>query len=326
MLACDIGGTKTVIGVFETGGKRPRSVAVETFDSREAAGIEMLIDRFKNLHPKPVSAVCMGIAGPVRDGVCRTTNLPWVVSETSVAERFGWKRVRLLNDLTATALAVPLLIDREISWLHHNAGDDFGNIGVVAPGTGLGMALLIRHGGRNVPVPSEGGHADFAPGTRDQFELYRYLQIRLGHVSIERVLSGPGLVHIFSWLVDSGRYKMPDWAALDIDRADPAKSITDAARDHQVPSCLAALNMFASILGAVCGNLALTGTTTGGIYLGGGIPPKIRFMLENDAFMTAFTDKGRFKDYLARIPVGIILNDKAALLGAACCAGACLRA
>ena len=317
VLACDIGGTKTVIGVFEKKDGRLRVNAIETWPSREASGLEAIIRRFMEQHPLPLSAVCMGIAGPVKDGQCKATNLPWVVSEQSIKDRFGWSRVRLINDLAATALAVPRLEDREVVLLKGKRWAMPGNIGIVAPGTGLGMALLIHDNGRYVPVASEGGHVDFSPRDERQAGLSKYLQQRFGHVSLERVVSGPGLVNIFSWLTDTGRYHAPEWLLRQLETMDPARAITEAARDRQEPLCMETLDVFVSVFGAAAGNLALTGTTTRGLYLGGGIPPKVLFKLRDRVFMDAFTDKGRFKDYLDQIPVGVILNERAALIGAA---------
>jgi glucokinase len=171
-----------------------------------------------------------------------------------------------------------------------------------------------------LPVPSEGGHADFAPNNEAEMKLWRYLHQHYGHVSIERVVSGSGLVNIYNWLKDSGRLTEPDWLNQKLKEMDPAKVITEAALASKDPGCVEALNMFVSIFGAVAGNLALTGITTGGVYLGGGIPPKILSKLKEDVFMEAFTNKGRFKGFLEKISVKVVLNDKAALIGAAYCA------
>jgi glucokinase len=179
------------------------------------------------------------------------------------------------------------------------------------------MALLIFKNGEYVPVPSEGGHGDFAPTGEMEIRFWRYLHRRWGHVSIERVVSGPGLVNLYSWLKDAGRQREPAYVAGMIREMDPAAAITRAALEYHNPLCRKALEMFVSILGALCGNLALTGMTTGGLYLGGGIPPKILPVLQDGNFMKSFTAKGRFRGLLEKIPIRIILNDKAALLGAA---------
>jgi glucokinase len=217
-------------------------------------------------------------------------------------------------------MAIPLLKKDEFFPLNRADSPKGRNLALIAPGTGLGKAMLIYQNGRYLPVPSEGGHADFAPNNEGETELWRYLHQRFGHVSIERVVSGSGLVNIFKWLKESGRLHEPEWLHQRLKEIDPAKAVTDAALVDKDPGCTNALNMFVSILGAVAGNLALTGMTTGGVYLGGGIPPKILPKLKEDVFMEAFTNKGRFKGFLEKIPVKVILNDRAALIGAAYCA------
>jgi glucokinase len=256
----------------------------------------------------------------VTNGRSQTTNLPWDVSEVKIKKRFKWSQVGLINDLTATAYAVPLLNSRELLSLNKAKARKEQNLALVAPGTGLGEAMLIFGEGQYIPVASEGGHADFSPNNEAEVELWRYLSQRFGHVSTERVLSGPGLVNIYSWLRDSKRFSEPGWLVRSMEEIDPARAIAEAALTEKHPLCVASLNAFVSILGAVAGNLALTAMTTGGVYLGGGIPPKILPKLEEPIFMKAFTNKGRFKEFLERIPVRVILNDKAALLGAAHCA------
>ncbi len=320
VLAGDIGGTKTNLGIFLKGKRRPILKAVGTYSSREAPNLEKIIERFLERHSISIASACFGIAGPVVNGRCKTTNLPWNVSEARIKELFAWKTVRLINDLTATALAIPLLKSRELFPLNNPKAIKGRNIGLVAPGTGLGEALLIYQEGRYTTVPSEGGHVGFSPNNKDEVKLWHYLHKRFGHVSIERVLSGPGLLNIYSWLKNSGHYKEPAWLAGKIKKGDPARVITEAAMNNKSPLCIKSLNMFVSIFGAVAGNLALIGMTIGGVYLGGGIPPKILNKLKEEIFMNAFTDKGRFKDFMKRIPVRVILNDRTALMGAAHCA------
>ena len=320
ILAGDIGGTKTNLGLFVRGKRRPLLKVIETYSSRGALKLENIIERFLERHHVSIKSACFGIAGPVVNGRCKTTNLPWDVSEARIKGLFRWEKVRLINDLTATAQGIPLLNSRELVSLNRARPRKGQNLGLIAPGTGLGKALLIYQEGRYISVSSEGGHADFPPNNEDEVKLWQYLHKRLGHVSIERVLSGPGLLNIYSWMKDSKRHKEPAWLAKKIKEMDPARVITEAAINEKNPLCIAALNMFVSILGAVSGNLALTGMTTGGIYLGGGIPPKILSVLKEGPFMKAFTNKGRFKGLLEKIPVRVILNDRAALLGAAFCA------
>jgi glucokinase len=320
VLAGDIGGTKTNLGLFLEGKERPVPAVIETFSSQNAPDLEHILRRFFEIHPVPVTRACFGIAGPVVNGKSKTTNLPWNISEDRIKKRFNFQHVKLVNDLIATAMAIPLLKKDEFFPLNQAGSIKDQNLALVAPGTGLGKAMLIYQNGRYLPVPSEGGHADFAPNNEAEMKLWRYLHQHYGHVSIERVVSGSGLVNIYNWLKDSYRLKEPEWLKQKLKEMDPAKAITEAALDRKYPGCVEALNMFVSILGAVSGNLALTGMTTGGVYLGGGIPPKILSKLKEDIFMEAFTNKGRFKGFLEKISVKVVLNDKAALIGAAYCA------
>lgn len=317
VLAGDIGGTKTNIGLFYRGPKGPQLKVMEQFSSPESPDLETIIDRFLRSHPSRITAACFGMAGPVANGRCKTTNLPWDVSEQRLKKRFRWSRVRLINDLIAMALAVVVLPRRDFLALNVAKPQKGQPVGLIAPGTGLGQVFLVYHNDRCVPVASEGGHADFCPNTDAESQLWQYLFRQYGHVSLEKVLSGPGLVNIYAWLRDSGRYREPRWLAESLRKADPARAITAAARDQKHPLCTAALDRFVSIFGAASGNLALTAMTTGGVYLGGGIAPKILSELKQKRFMSAFTNKGRFKNYLEKIAVQVILNDKAALMGAA---------
>jgi glucokinase len=320
VLAGDIGGTKTNLGLFVKGKVRPVPKVIETFSSQNALDLEHIVQQFLEIHPVPVTHACFGIAGPVIKGKSKTTNLPWSISEDRIKKKFDFHHVRLVNDLTATAMAIPLLSKDELYPLNQAASIKEQNLALIAPGTGLGQAMLIYQNNRYLPVPSEGGHADFAPNNEAEMKLWRYLHQHYGHVSIERVVSGSGLVNIYNWLKDSGRFNEPEWLKQKLKEMDSAKAITEAALASKDPGCVETLNMFVSIFGAAAGNLALTGITTGGVYLGGGIPPKILSKLKEDIFMEAFTNKGRFKGFLEKIPVKVVLNDKAALIGAAYCA------
>ncbi|MBW2641868.1 MAG: glucokinase [Deltaproteobacteria bacterium] len=320
VLAGDIGGTKTNLGLFTQGKRRPLPKVIKTFSSPNAPDLEHIIRQFLEIHPASVTHACFGVAGPVVNGKSKTTNLPWNISEDRIKKQFNFHHVRLVNDLTATAMAIPLLKKDEFFPLNQAEPIKGQNLALIAPGTGLGIAMLIYQNDRYFPIPSEGGHADFAPNSEAEIKLWRYLHQHYGHVSIERVVSGSGLVNIYNWLKDSGRLNEPDWLRQKLKEMDPAKTITEAALASKDPGCVEALNMFVSIFGNLAGNLALTGMATGGVYLGGGISPKILSKLKVDNFMEAFTNKGRFKGLLEKIPVKVILNDKAALIGAAYCA------
>jgi glucokinase len=319
-LAGDIGGTKTVIGLFQSGEKRPIAIKKPVYPSQEAKGLEEIVENFLTENPVKIQGACFGIAGPVIDGKVHTTNIPWVVSERRLKRRFGWPSVRVINDLAATAIAVPLLRSDELVALNSVRRRKDASIALVAPGTGLGQALLIFDKGRYIPVATEGGHVDFAPNNEGDPRLWQYLHRRWGHVSVERVISGPGLVNIYDWLRHEAGDGDTDPMADQFKMMDPARAITEAALNHKNPLCAAALEKFVEVLGAVAGNLALTGLTLGGVYLGGGIPPKILPALTDGRFMDAFQNKGRFGRLLAKLPVRVILNPRAALLGAAHCA------
>jgi glucokinase len=320
ILAGDIGGTKTNLGLFTRGKRRPVLKVLEAYASPESPNLEDIIDRFLERHKVSISNACFGIAGPVKNGRCKTTNLPWDVSERKLKNRFGWDQVLLVNDLTASAYAIPILTKRELFPLNQAKTAGKGNLGLIAPGTGLGTALMIWKDGQYVPVPSEGGHADFTPKNEAEIDLWQYLHQRVGHVSMERVLSGPGLFIIYCWLKYTGQGAEPTWLTHKMNEGDPPKVISEAALVERQPLCLKALDLFVSILGTAAGNLALTGLTRGGIYLGGGIAPKILPKLQEGPFMRAFVDKGRLSGLLSQIPVLVILNDRAPLIGAAVCA------
>jgi glucokinase len=320
VLAGDVGGTKTNLGLFQLKGERPEAVAIQSYPSAEYAGLEEVVLQFQRDQGQTVEAACFGIAGPVQKGVSRATNLPWTVSEQSIIERCRIAEVTLINDLAATANAIPILHESELEDLNKKPAEHGGAIGLVAPGTGLGIGLLVFRDGKPTVIPSEGGHVDFAPKNELEIDLLRYLLRRMPRVSVERVASGPGLQTIYSWLKEYRQYQEPGWLTQRFQQEDPAKVISEAALSEKEPLCSEALDMFVSIIGAISGNLALTALTTGGLYLGGGIAPKIITKLRNGTFMDAFLAKGRFRGMLSDMPVRVILNDRAALLGAAWCA------
>ena len=318
VIAGDVGGTKTYLALFSPPTEKPVLLAIESYPSRDAGTLEELIEAFLAGLSESVTAACFGIAGPVRQGTVRTTNLPWVVSESTLRERFNWKNVRLINDLAATALSIASLDGSEVVELNPGRPDPEGVIGVVAPGTGLGMALLVFVDGKAHPIESEGGHVDFAP--RSPIEIALLQDLLPAHVSVERLASGPGLFTIYSWLKKYRGHIEPLWLRERFRTEDASRVVSEAAMVEKEPLCVESLDIFVSILGAAAGNLALTGMTTGGIYLAGGICTKILPKLKEGGFMNAFTDKGRFEEFISGVPVRVILNEKAALLGAACCA------
>jgi glucokinase len=324
LLAGDIGGTKTDLAVFSpecfSAESGPRAPLVEAmFLSGDYASLEAVVGEFLSQNDLAISRASFGVAGPVVDGRAKITNLPWEMAEDHLEEVFGFP-VRLLNDLEAIAYVVPFLQADDLETLNEGEPAPGGAIAVIAPGTGLGEAYLTWDGAHYRAHASEGGHASFAPHNALETELLRYLQERFGHVSCERVCSGQGIVNIYAFFKDSG-YEEPDWLAVKLAAADDlAPIVTGVAldRDRACEICTAVLDTFVSILGAESGNMALKVLATGGVYLGGGIPPHILPALKQECFLEAFRYKGRFADLLARVPVHVILNPKAALLGAAC--------
>ncbi len=321
LLAGDIGGTKTHLAIYsnETG-RRPLVEA--TFPSGQYPGLEAIVREFLariNL-PEPVDHASFGVAGPVVNHGATITNLPWVMKETQLEEDLHIPSVVLLNDLEAIAYAIPYLEAADLCTLNAGQPVSEGALAVIAPGTGLGEAFLTWIGSKYLAHTSEGGHADFAPTNDLEIDLLRYLFARFKHVSFERVCSGRGIPNIYKFLKDSGHAnESADLAGRLAAASDLTPIIFDAALRENAPDelCVATVNTFVSILGAEAGNLALKVLATGGVYLGGGIPPRILSFLENGRFMQAFQRKGRFTELLGRVPVHVILNPKIALLGAA---------
>lgn len=323
ILAGDVGGTKTNVGLFEVAGGVPRLLRSASFHSPEFPGLAALLAAFLAQDaPREVRAACFGIPGPVLDNRASTPNLAWQIDGALVAAEAKVPQVLLINDLVATAEGIPLLAENEVTVLQPGAADPPGHEGnraLLAAGTGLGMALLPRAGARWLPIPSEGGHADFAPRNEDEIGLLRYLRERFGRVSIERVLSGPGLFNVYKYLRDARHAGESPAVREALARGDdPARVIGEAGTAADgCALCFKALEIFVAVYGAVAGNLALTGTATGGVWLGGGIAPKILPRLTDGFFLQAFLAKGRFVPYLEKVPVRVILNQRTAMLGAA---------
>jgi glucokinase len=319
ILAGDIGGTNTRLALFEMDDKWPRVIVQETFPSQQHKGLDELVRQFLGEHGPTIKRACFGVAGPIRDRQSRPSNLPWVVDADQLATLFGFDAVTLVNDLEATALGLVALDAQDFAVLNEGAPESEGNTAIISAGTGLGEAGLHFEGKVRRPFASEGGHADFAPRNELEIELLRYLIPQFQHVSYERVLSGPGLVNIYTFLRDTGRGEEASWLADKMQHADPAAVITQAALEGKSELCMRALDLFVSVYGAEAGNLALKVKATGGVFLGGGIAPKIIDKLKSPAFMEAFTSKGRMRPLLEAVPVRVILNDMTALIGAALC-------
>jgi len=317
ILAGDIGGTNTRLAFFEGTPDRLRPMEIEIFPSAHFAGPAEIVRRFLEIHKHAVEAACFGLPGAVVNGRVETTNLPWVVDSRHLSAELGLERVQLINDLYANAQGIALLADSDLVVLNPGVPNATGNRALISAGTGLGEAGLFADAqGAYHPFPSEGGHADFAPRNDVEMELLRYLLGRFEHVSYERVLSGPGLYNLYQFLRDTGRGEEPTWLAEQIAQGDPPATISKSALEGTSEICVQALDMFVSLYGAEAGNLALKMLATGGVYVGGGIAPKIIRKLSSTIFMKSFTAKGRSSGVLKEIPVRVITNDKTALLGA----------
>ena len=323
ILAGDIGGTKTILALFESDGRWVPAVE-ETFPSQKHKTFDEIVDTFLARHKPKVDLACLGVAGPVKDGRCEATNLPWVVDAADLAKELGISRAWLLNDLEAFAYGIATLGPEDFVVLNEGAPDAQGNRCVVAAGTGLGEAGIFWDGMGWRPFAGEGGHTDFAPTNELEIELLRYLLKRHERVSWERLVSGLGLVNIYRFLKDTGREEEPAWLAEAMRAEDRGAVIGRHAGDGRSPLCAKTLDIFLELYGAEAGDLALKMMATGGVYVGGGIAPKNIERLKAGAFLRRFTAKGRMKALLESMPVRVILNEKTGLLGAA--HGAFLRA
>jgi glucokinase len=325
ILAGDVGGTKTILALLAPPAATPPRASASalavvheaTLASQEFATFEEAVRTFLAGAPAvPVGVACFGVAGPVVEGRSVTTNLPWELDERRLAAALGARHVRLLNDLEATGHGVLELRASALETLQAGVPRT-GNLAIIAAGTGLGEALLVWDGRRHVVVASEGGHASFAPRTELEGELLRFLRKDLGHVSYERVLSGPGLLNVYRFLRETSGLAEPAWLRERMAEEDPSAAVSEAALADADEICVRALELFVSVYGAEAGNLALKGLALGGVFVAGGIAPKIRARLADGAFTQAFCDKGRLADLMAAIPVHLVLEPRTALLGAA---------
>lgn len=320
ILAGDVGGTKTNLALVSGGEGALQITKVRSFESQRYPGLEAIIQDFLLGVQATIDRACIGVAGPVLDGAATGTNLPWRMSEESLRHLLGTARVRLVNDLQALAYAVPLMREPDLVVLQEGIVQAGGAKVILAPGTGLGEGYLTWDGERYRAGTSEGGHTDFAPSGELQTRLLEYLRQEYGHVSWERVLSGPGLHNIYRFLVATGEGE-PEWVAQRLASGDASAAISALALEGTHRPCRQALDIFVSILGAQAGNVALTFMATGGVYLAGGIPPKILPSLqEGGLFLSAFRDKGRLSGLMEHFPVYVIRNVQAPLVGAASCA------
>lgn len=320
ILAGDIGGTKTILSVFARNSNLHEPIVEYTFKSQDFPDLQTLIAHCMRTADYPIEAASFGVAGPVLDGRAMITNLPWVVDEAHLRDTLRIPIVRIINDLQAVAYAVPVLESSDLLTINNTPAASKGTIAVIAPGTGLGEAFLTWDGHHYQAYPSEGGHTSFAARNAEQVDMLNYLFTRYEHVSYERVCSGSGLPNIYHYYREHRQLEeLPAVSAALAEAKDPTPIIVQAAFNPEGPSplCRRAVDMFVTILAAESGNLALKLLATGGVYIGGGMPLRVLEALDGETFMQAFSDKGRFRTFLEDVPVHIITNKRAALIGAA---------
>jgi glucokinase len=332
LLAADVGGTKTLLGLFEEAPERPKEIESGEFVTLDYDSLVPMIREFlraETVDPKAITAASFGVAGAVSDNVARLTNVPWLVDGQQISEAAALPHVHILNDLQAMAYSVPVLAPKELEYLQHGVAQSGGNAAVIAAGTGLGEALLLNVDGRFVPGATEGGHADWGARTPREIEMLSAIARIYGRCSVEHVVCGPGLVNIYQFTHDawgSRTYISPaalvpartcDGVGRVEDPADLPGAIAKSAVEGRCPKCREALGMFVEAYGAEAGNLALRTTATAGVYVGGGIAPKLLPVIRNGRFMDAFRAKEPMQNLVATIPVAVILNAEAGLLGAA---------
>jgi glucokinase len=316
ILAGDVGGTKVHLAQYEFINGKLEYSRDERYPAKNYSGLEEIVKEF--LGADKVTAACFGVPGPVRDGRLRLTNLPWTLDSRDLSTNLGITHVFLINDLEANGYGVAELAADQIYTLSEGDASQIGNRALLAAGTGLGEGLLIWNGRTHTPYPSEGGHADYAPRNEDEIDLLRFLKQKYnGRISYERVVSGMGLTNIYEFLREVRGVDEPSWLAERIVAEDPNAVITELALAAKSEICEKALDMFVSAYGAEAGNLALKLLSVGGVYVCGGIAPRILEKLKDGTFMKAFTDKGRLSQLLINMPVRVILESRAALMGAA---------
>ena len=315
LIAGDIGATKTLIGLYAPEVPRPRLRDMRTFSTQAYESLEVIIEEFLASQPLDgrVRAATFGVAGPIVNQVARLTNVTWRVDAAGISGRFGFPRVTLLNDLEAMAYSVSVLDEGEMVTLQEGRRVTTGNAALIAAGTGLGEALLHNVRGALIPSPTEGGHADFAPRTPREIGLLQALIAEYGRADYERVLSGPGLVNVHRYFHADAQ----DECGSHTDATELPALISRTALEHACPRCEQTLDLFVEVYGAEAGNLALRSVASGGVYVGGGIAPKILPALQAGGFMEAFRAKGPMTQFLSLVPVSVILNERAGLLGAA---------
>jgi glucokinase len=317
ILSGDIGGTKTNLAYFEEREDRLVPVLVKSYPSQQYPSLNAILAALQRDHPQQISVAAFGIAGPVVGGRSKLTNVDWTVDGAEVAGQLGLPRVGLINDLVATAYGILRLDPKDILTLQAGEAQERGTIGIIAAGTGLGMGALVWDGHGYRAMPSEGGHSDFAPRNDLEIELLRFLLKKSEHVAVERVAAGPGLIDLYQFVRSRATQPEPAWMTQALKQGDPSATISEVALSGRDPVCAQALDLFVTLYGAEAGNAALEFLATGGLYVAGGIAPKILPRIQHGPFLEAFLEKDMYRPLLERIPVHVVLNDKTALLGAA---------
>src|SRR5712671_7895566 len=318
ILAGDIGGTRTRLAAFETEGNRLQCVIEKTYPSQQHDGLSAILADFIKTEGIPVHSACVGVAGPVRGGRSKISNLPWIIDSRELAQQLKLGSVGLLNDLEAYAYGIDALESKDFITLSEGVEDAEGNRAVISARTGLGMAGLYWDGFRHHPFACEGGHADFAPRDGLEMELLAYLQKKYGRISYERILSGPGIRNIYDFLRDTHKAEEPEWLRTQMSAApDPPALISQLALEGKAVICDQTLSIFVSVFGAETGNCALNFMSTGGIFIGGSIAAKIVPKMKDPLFLESFLDKGRMATILKDMPVKIVANDDSGMIGAA---------
>lgn len=317
ILAGDVGGTHARMALIEARGESLSLLTEKIYPSHDYSKLEIIVTDFLEQNSTKPELAGIGVAGPIRDGKCVATNLPWIVNSVTLAAACGLPHVELLNDLEANAYGIATLVAADFCMLQKGIPNAKANAAVISAGTGLGEAGMFFDGAVLRPFAGEGGHASFAPEGAVQAELFEYLMRKFGHVSCERVLSGPGLVNIYDFLRDTGRGPESPAIVEQMRTGDPAAAISNGALTDKCQLCDEAVEIFVEIYGAEAGNLALKMLATGGVYIGGGIAPKILSEMQRPPFLNSFLNKGRMRPLLEAIPVQVILNENTALRGAA---------
>lgn len=325
LLAGDIGGTKSFLAIFSFEDRRLALVREARLESRRFDDLASMVRQFLHGEGGPIEAACFGIAGPVVEGRCRALNIPWEIHAARLAKEIGIPRIEVVNDFQAVGHGLELLDTKDVICLQEGRPRPEGTIALIGAGTGLGEGFVTREGDRTRVRPSEGGHVDFAPRDETEWRLHRRLAAIHGHVSYERILSGSGLGELYRFALEDGTAGESPTVRAEMDAADPAAVVTAHALAGDDAACVKALEMFVSIYGAEAGNLALKVMAWGGVYVAGGIAPRIASALRDGSFIRSFLDKGRHAALLSTFPVHLIVNERSGLLGAAVLAAETLR-